>query len=52
MILSSEHQLLRDTLADFAARELAPNAARWAEAHEFPADALRKLGELGLYVVV
>ena len=49
MILSSEHQLLRDTLADFAARELAPNAARWAEAHEFPADALRKLGELGLY---
>ena len=49
MILSSEHQLLRDTLAAFAARELAPNAARWAEAHEFPADALRKLGELGLY---
>lgn len=49
MILSPEHQLLRDTLADFAARELAPNAARWAEAHEFPADALRKLGELGLY---
>ena len=49
MILSPEHQLLRDTLADFAARELAPNAARWAEAHEFPADALRQLGELGLY---
>ena len=44
MILSPEHQLLRDTLADFAERELKPHAARWADAHEFPAQALHKLG--------
>ena len=49
MILSPEHQLLRDTLADFAERELKPHAARWADAHEFPAQALHKLGELGLF---
>ena len=29
-------------------RELIPNARKWDEDHVFPADAVKKLGELGL----
>ncbi|MDP2271154.1 MAG: acyl-CoA dehydrogenase [Archangium sp.] len=33
---------------EFAARELIPNARRWDEHHEWPTDAIDKLGELSL----
>ncbi len=33
---------------EFAARELLPNARRWDEHHEWPAEAVRKLAELSL----
>lgn len=46
--LSPEQQQLREMCREFAAKELVPNARRWDEEHHFPADALRKLGELGL----
>ncbi len=49
MLLSSEHRMLQDTLRDFAEQELKPHAAQWAQNHIFPAEALRKLGELGLF---
>lgn len=49
MLLSSEHRMLQDTLRDFAEQELKPHAAQWAQNHTFPAEALRKLGELGLF---
>ena len=49
MLLSSEHRMLQDTLRDFAEQELKPHAAQWAKNHTFPAEALRKLGELGLF---
>jgi butyryl-CoA dehydrogenase len=46
--LTEEQRQVRDMCRDFAARELAPNARRWDEHHEFPAAAVRQLGELGL----
>src|SRR5499433_378832 len=36
---------------EFAARELLPNARRWDENHEWPAEAVRKLAELSLLAV-
>jgi butyryl-CoA dehydrogenase len=46
--LTDEQRQVRDMCRDFAAKELAPNARRWDEHHEFPREAVRKLGELGL----
>jgi len=46
--LTEEQRQVRDMCRDFAAKELAPNARRWDEHHEFPRQAVRKLGELGL----
>jgi butyryl-CoA dehydrogenase len=33
---------------EFAARELTPNARRWDHQHQWPEDAVKKLGELSL----
>jgi butyryl-CoA dehydrogenase len=46
--LTEEQRQVRDMCRDFAAKELAPNARRWDEHHEFPRAAVQKLGELGL----
>jgi butyryl-CoA dehydrogenase len=46
--LTPEQQQIRELCRDFAAKELAPNAKRWDEEHEFPAAAVKKLAELGL----
>src|ERR1700741_31387 len=43
---------IRRELRDFAAREIAPNVMRWAEGCEFPADAVRQLGQMGLMGVI
>ncbi|MBI5495153.1 MAG: acyl-CoA dehydrogenase [Deltaproteobacteria bacterium] len=46
--LSPEQEMLRKTCAEFAAKELAPHAARWDRDGTFPRDAVRQLGEMGL----
>jgi len=40
--------LLRDSVRDFAAREIAPRAAQIDASNQFPADLWQKLGALGL----
>ncbi|MBS2021082.1 MAG: acyl-CoA dehydrogenase family protein, partial [Deltaproteobacteria bacterium] len=49
--LTDEQRLLRDTCREFAARELIPNAKKWDHAHTFPAEAVKKCAELGLFAV-
>lgn len=47
MILSDSHEAIRDTARRFAREQLAPHAARWDRDAVFPADAVRRMGELG-----
>jgi cyclohexanecarboxyl-CoA dehydrogenase len=46
--LTSEQEELSRTLRSFARKELAPRSRHWDKTGEFPWDALRQLGELGL----
>jgi butyryl-CoA dehydrogenase len=46
--LTEEQRQVRDLCRELADRELAPNARRWDAEHHFPAEAVKKLGELGL----
>ena len=46
--LTDEQKQLREMCRDFADNELVPNAKKWDEEHTVPADAVKKLGELGL----
>jgi alkylation response protein AidB-like acyl-CoA dehydrogenase len=51
MILTEEHQMIRDALRSFAQERLAPNAARWDREHHFPKDELKELAQLGAFGV-
>ncbi len=46
--LGDDIGLLRDSVAAFAAKEIAPRAAQIDRDNEFPADLWRKLGDMGL----
>ncbi len=45
--LSEEQRAFQETAREFAAKEMAPHAARWDEERVFPEDALRKAAALG-----
>lgn len=47
MILSADHEAIREAARRFAERELAPNAARWDRDAEFPHEAVAEMGRLG-----
>jgi len=46
--LTEEQKAVRDTVAAFAAREIAPHAPDWDRAHAIPLDLFRKIGEIGI----
>jgi len=45
--LTEQQRMIRDAARDFALKELAPHAAQWDRNETFPAEAVKKLGELG-----
>jgi short/branched chain acyl-CoA dehydrogenase len=47
--LSEEHKLIRETVREFAEREIKPLATELDEKAEFSHDLTRKIGELGLF---
>jgi len=51
MLLTPDHEAIRDALRDFAQAELWPHAARWDREKTFPREALRGLAALGAYGV-
>jgi len=46
--LGQDIEMLRDTVQNFASREIAPRATETDQRNEFPMDLWRKLGDLGL----
>ncbi len=52
LTLTEEQRMIQDMAHDFAQKELAPQAAHRDEAEEFPWEALRKMGQLGLLGLV
>lgn len=46
--LTEEHEAFRDTMRRFVQREIAPHAAAWDEAGEFPRELYRKAAAAGL----
>jgi acyl-CoA dehydrogenase len=46
--LTPEHELLRDQITRFVAREVEPHALAWEEAGFTPREVLRKMGDAGL----
>jgi len=47
--LTEEHEAFRETMRRFVAREIAPHAAAWDEAGEFPREMYRKAAQAGLF---
>jgi len=47
--VTPEHELLRDQIARFVAREVEPHALAWEEAGFTPREVLRKMGDAGLF---
>lgn len=46
---SEEHAMLRDTVREFAIKEIAPHTEEWDEAGIFPREIFTKAGDLGLF---
>ena len=51
MVLTEQHQMIRDALREFSQQQLVPHAARWDREREFPRDALTQLALLGAFGV-
>jgi len=47
--ITPEHELLREQIARFIAREVEPHALAWEEAGYTPREVLRKMGDAGLF---
>ena len=42
MMLSAQHEMIRDAVRKFAREQLAPHAARWDRENHFPREALKE----------
>jgi butyryl-CoA dehydrogenase len=51
MLLTSEQEMIRDAVRDYARERIAPFAAQWDRDATFPAEALKGLAALGCYGV-
>ena len=51
MLLSPQHEEIRDAVRRYAREKIAPYAARWDRESIFPREALQGLGAMGLYGV-
>ena len=49
MLLTTDQEMIRDAVRDFAQAELWPNAAKWDKEHHFPKEAHQGLAALGAY---
>lgn len=49
---NENQRMIAQMVRDFADREIRPNFMEWDETQEFPMDAMKKLGELGLLGVL
>jgi len=49
---SPEQDAFRRVVREFAQAEIAPFSEEWDRDHEFPLDAVRKMGELGLFGLI
>ena len=49
MLLTSDQEMIRDAVRDFARQELWPHAGEWDKKHHFPKDAHKGLAALGAY---
>ena len=49
--ITPEHEAFRDTVRKFVAREIAPHAAAWDEAGEFPRELYKKAAQAGLFAL-
>src|ERR1700694_1275095 len=45
---TEDQRAIRDAVAAFAAREIAPHAADWDRDHTFPVGVFKALGEIGI----
>jgi len=51
MLLSPDHQMIRDAVREFSESEIWPHAAQWDRTHHFPRDVHKGLAALGCYGV-
>ena len=49
LLLAGETEELRAAIRRFAAERLKPFAAEWDKTHQYPAEAIREMGEMGLF---
>ncbi|MDV7402142.1 acyl-CoA dehydrogenase family protein, partial [Arthrospira platensis SPKY1] len=47
--LSEEHKMIRDTVRDFAEREIKPVAQQLDEKEQFSVELTKRMGDLGLF---
>jgi len=49
MPFTSDHELFRKTVRDFAEKELLPNRKEWEAARQFPEELFKRAGQLGFF---